>query len=310
MSHIPEYLDSLLPLPMLQYPQDPLLPPTTSSPLDKCLPGQSAVQSPATTSPPTPIGPSSTDWSSPPKPAPTTSNKTWPPKKRTIRRSWMTMKRQSSSLRPASSGTSTPSPNHLTAMLRTAVSPPSLSPAEEDSRTQPSGSRSSTTVGWQGTLPRTALMTSCTCARSMHPPSIQLTLRSLYPIGSMKPFKGQPLDTLPSLMRSRLRTIGGSRLTLCDSGPSTSVSLPTRHNSTAPMGSSKAPSSPKTNAKDGWSAHDFPSGFHIWQENRRTCLQVDGPTGDGRRDEDVTSKWQCDVIDLTNEDSSSDDEEL
>src|SRR6266478_358045 len=100
MSHVPEYLDSLLPLPMLQYPQDPLLPPTTSSPLDKCLPGQSAVQSPATTSPPTPIGPSSTDWSSPPKPAPTTSNKTWPPKKQTTRRSWMTMKKRLSFLKP------------------------------------------------------------------------------------------------------------------------------------------------------------------------------------------------------------------
>src|SRR6266403_1899085 len=31
-SHVPEYLDSLLPLPMLQYPQDPLPPPTISSP--------------------------------------------------------------------------------------------------------------------------------------------------------------------------------------------------------------------------------------------------------------------------------------
>ncbi len=42
-SHILEYLDSLLPLPMLQYPQDPLPPPTISSPLDKCLPDQSTA---------------------------------------------------------------------------------------------------------------------------------------------------------------------------------------------------------------------------------------------------------------------------
>ena len=89
-----------------------------------------------------------------------------------------------------------------------------------------------------------------------------------------------------------------------------SASLPTRPNSIAPTESSKAPSSPETNAKDGWSARDFLSGFHIWQENQRACLQVDGPAGDGRRDEDVTSKRQCDVIDLTNEDSSSNDEEL
>jgi len=31
--------------------------------------------------------------------------------------------------------------------------------------------------------------------------------------------------------------------------------------------------------------------------------------GDGRKDEDITSKRECDVIDLTNKDSSSDDEE-
>src|SRR6266481_6092310 len=53
-SHVPGYLDSLLPLPMLQYLQDPPLPRTTSSPSDKCLPDPSAPPSPATTSPPTP----------------------------------------------------------------------------------------------------------------------------------------------------------------------------------------------------------------------------------------------------------------
>src|SRR6266478_295419 len=175
-------------------------------------------------------------------------------------------------------------------MSRTAASPPLPSPAVEDCQTQPSGSGSSMMVGWWGTPQRTALTTSHTSARFMPPPSIQLTLQSLYPIGSTKPFKGQPLDTLPSLTQSRLRTIGGSRLMLCDSEPSTSTLSPTRCNSTAPTGSSKAPSSPKTNAEDSWSARDFPSGFRIWQENQRTCLQTDGPAGDGRRDEDVTSK--------------------
>src|SRR6266404_5496738 len=51
-SHVPGYLDSLLPLPMLQYPQDPPQPPTISSPSDKCLLNQSAPPSPAMTSPP------------------------------------------------------------------------------------------------------------------------------------------------------------------------------------------------------------------------------------------------------------------
>src|SRR6266478_578082 len=97
-------------------------------------------------------------------------------------------------------------------------------------------------------------------------PSIQLTLWSLYPIGSMKPFKGQPLDTLPSLMQSRLRTIGGSKLMLCGLEPSTSNSSLTKPNSPGITASSKAPLSPETSHEEDWSAQDFPSGFHIWQE--------------------------------------------
>src|SRR6266403_4302075 len=214
------------------------------------------------------------------------------------------------SWKPDSSATLTPSPSRPTGTSKTVDSPPSLSPAEEGSPIQPSGSRSSMMVGWRGTPPRTALTTSRTCARSMHPPSIQLTLWSLYPIGSTKPFKGQLLDTLPSLMQSKLRTIGGSKLTLCDLDSLTSGSSPTRPSSTVPMASSRAPSSPETNAEEGWSVQDFPSRFRIWQESRHACLQIDEPAGDERRDEDVTSKERCDVIDLTNEDSSSDDEEL
>src|SRR6266481_7044001 len=102
--HVPEYLDSLLPLPMLQYLQDPPPPPTISSPSDKCLPDQSAAPSPATTSPQTPTAPSSMGWSSPQKPTLTITSKTCSPKKRTTKRSWMTMKRQSSSSRPDLSG--------------------------------------------------------------------------------------------------------------------------------------------------------------------------------------------------------------
>src|SRR6266404_3569961 len=88
-SHVPGYLDSLLPLPMLQYPQDPQLPPTTSSPSDKCPHDQSAPPSPATTSPQTPTDRSSTDSSSLPRPTLTTTTKTSPPKKWTTKRSWM-----------------------------------------------------------------------------------------------------------------------------------------------------------------------------------------------------------------------------
>src|SRR6266446_6974526 len=196
------------------------------------------------------------------------------------------------------------------ATSRMVTSPPSPSPVATGSPTQPSGSRNLMTGELPDTQWKMALTTYPMSMRSMHPPNIWLTLQSLYPIGSTRPFKGQPLATLPSLMQSRLWTIGGSKLMLSGSGTSMNASLHTRPSLTALTVNSKAPSLPKTNAEDGWSAHDFPSGFRIWQENRRTCLQVDGPVGDGRRDEDVTSKQQCDVIDLTNEDSSSDDKEL
>ncbi len=307
---VPDNLDSLLPLPLLQYPQDLPPPPTISLPLDKCLPAQSTAPSQATTSQLTPTEPSSTGSLSPQRHGLTASPKTSLLKKWITRRSWMTTTRPLSSWRPASLGISKPSPNPPTGTLKTVVSRRSLSPAAMGSLTQQNGFGNSMMVGSPDTQLRMALMTYPMSAKSMRPPSIWLTLQSLYPIGSMKPFKGRPLDTLPSLMQSRLRTIGGSKLTLCTLGPSMSGLLPTRLSSTALTGSSKAPSSPETNAEDGWNARDFPSGFHIWQENRHACLQIDKPAGDGRRDEDVTSKRGCDVIDLTNEDSSSDDEEL
>jgi len=75
------------------------------------------------------------------------------------------------------------------------------------------------------------------------------------------------------------------------------------------MANSRVPSSPETNAEEGWNAHDFLSRFCIWQENCRECPLIGALEGDGRKDEDVTSKRECDVIDLTNKDSSSDDEE-
>src|SRR6266403_6317645 len=141
-------------------------------------------------------------------------------------------------------------------------------------------------------------------------PSIQLTLRSRYLTGSTKPFKGPPLLTPPSSTPSKPPMTGGSKPTSCDSGPSTSASWPTRPSSTALMASSKAPSSPETNVEANSSVHVLPNGFRIWQEGVHTCPPMSGPTGDGRRDEDVASKGGCDVIDLTNEGSSSDDEEL
>ena len=96
---------------------------------------------------------------------------------------------------------------------------------------------------------------------------------------------------------------------LCGLEVLTSKSSPTRPSSTTHMESSRVPSSPETNAEEGWNAHDFPSGFRIWQESHPVCRPTGVLKGDGRKDEDVTSKRECDVIDLTNEDSSTDDKE-
>ncbi len=132
---------------------------------------------------------------------------------------------------------------------------------------RPNGLRSSMTVELRGIQQKMAHTTYPMSVRYMPPPSIQLTLQSLYPIGSTKPFKGQPLALLPSLMQSRLQTTGDLKLTSCVSEPSMSALSPTRPNSTALMVNSKVPSSPKTSAEEGWNACDFPSGFHIWQES-------------------------------------------
>src|SRR6266404_2861901 len=131
----------------------------------------------------------------------------------------------------------------------------------------------------------------------MHPPSIQLTLRSRYLIGSTKPFRGPPPDMLPSSTPSKPPTIGGLKPTSYDSRPSTSASLPTKPNSTAPTANSKVPSSPAINVGAASNARVLQNGFRIWQENRYACPPTSGLAGDGRRDEGVASKRGCDVID-------------
>jgi len=59
----------------------------------------------------------------------------------------------------------------------------------------------------------------------------------------------------------------------------------------------------------GWKWRNFPNGFHIWQPQFRP-RPISPFKEPGRKDVGVLTKGGCDVIDLTNEDSSSDDEEL
>ncbi len=88
------------------------------------------------------------------------------------------------------------------------------------------------------------------------------------------------------------------------------ASSTTKPSLTTPTANSRVPSLLMINVKAGWSVHNFPNGFHIWWENPCACPPISVLGEDGRKDMDVTSKGECDVIDLTNEDSSSDDEEL
>src|SRR6266403_3728047 len=106
----------------------------------------------------------------------------------------------------------------------------------------------------------------------------------------------------PSSTPSKPPTTGGLKPMSYDSEPSTSASWLIRPNSIALMANSKAPSSPETDVEADSNAHVLPNGFHIWRENHSACPPTSELVGDGRRDEGVASKGECDVIDLTNED--------
>src|SRR6266403_2667965 len=124
LAHTPEYLDSLLLLPMLQYPSEetPLLP-TITSPLGGCPLDWSVAPSPLIPSTLTPTGPSSTGLLLPWRHTLTASNKSWPPNDKVTRRSWMTSVKLLNSWKPVPSGISTPSLNPLMATLKMVASP-------------------------------------------------------------------------------------------------------------------------------------------------------------------------------------------
>ncbi len=311
MPQLPEYLGSSLLLSALQYLSEKTPPPSINSfSLDDSPHDLSRALLPCTTWTPPPTMPSSMDWSSPWKHTHTNTTKPLLPRKRPIRRSWMTLVKPLSSLRPALLDTLTPSANHPTGILRTANSLISPFPAAMDSPTQPSGSSSSMMAVSLAIQRKMVLTTFPMSARFMQCPNTQLTLQSLYPIGSTKPFKGQPLAILSSLMQSRAQTIGASKPMLCGTEISMNASSTTKPSLTTPTANSRVPSLLMINVKAGWSVHNFPNGFHIWWENPCACPPISVLGEDGRKDMDVTSKGECDVIDLTNEDSSSDDEEL
>src|SRR6266446_2604036 len=311
LPQLPDYLDYLLLLPTLQYPSEKTPPlstislPSDNSPLDlSIMPSPlTALNQAHTTS-------SSTGLSSPQKHALTALSNNSLLKKRNTRRAWVTSKKALSSWKPTSLGTLIPSPNPQMATLRMGSFPTLPSPVVMVSPIQPSGSSNLTMAVLPAIQRKMVLTTSPMSARFMRHPSTQLTLQSLYPIGSMKPFKGWLLATLSSLMQSRAQMIGASKLTLHSTEILTNTSSTTKPSLTTSTASSRAPSLPVISVRAGWNVCNFLNGFHIWWENPCICPPTNVLMRDGRKDRDITSKGEHDVIDLTIEDSSDDDKEL
>src|SRR6266403_3895546 len=136
-----------------------------------------------------------------------------------------------------------------------------------------------------------------------------LTCQKFSHTGSIRPFKGQELITMSSKKWSKVLATGGFTLKLCSIKISTSRYSTTKpnSNSTTPICTQPKPLVPSV--PPGWKEHDFCNRFCIWQA---PCANP--PTSEltmaGRQDTDVLCKGEHDVIDLTVEDSSSNDEEL
>ncbi len=188
--------------------------------------------------------------------------------------------------------------------------PHSLSPLEMEWRSLPSGSNSSMMGMSLGIVNTMGLETSLTSKRYMLPPLTAVsTCQKFFPSGFGKPFKGHPCNTRSFSRLFGTLTTGGFTPRSSTTANSMRVSSTTRPNLIPPTPSLPQPSPPDFSPLLSWKQRDFPSRFHIWQPlfGSHPMSPCKGP---GRRDMGVHTRVGCDVIDLTNEDSSSDDEEL
>src|SRR6266478_5397387 len=210
----------------------------------------------------------------------------------------------------ASSIIRSPSSRLQTGMSLTIGSPRSLSPSERDPTSWPSGSSNSTMAASQAIASTTEQGTSPTSRRFTLPPRILRSIQQkFFPSGSGRPSKARPFSIKSSDGRYGTLTTGGFTPKSSATTNSTRTSSPSRPSLTSTMPPLPPPKMPDFSPLLGWKWHDFPSRFHIWQPQFGPCStpQSEEP---GRKDANVHTRAGHDVIDLTNEDSSSDDEEL
>ncbi len=195
-------------------------------------------------------------------------------------------------------------------MSLTIGSPRSLSPLERDPTSRPNGSNSSTTATSQAIASMTGQGTSPTSRRFTPPPRIPRSIqRRFSPSGFRKPSRAQPFSIKSSDGLYGTLTTGGFTPRSSNTTSSTRTSSPSKLSLTSTTPPLPPPRMPDFSPLLGWRWHDFPSRFHIWQPQfgPHPTSRSEEP---GRRDADVHTRAGCDVIDLTNEDSSSNDEEL
>src|SRR6266446_6068686 len=213
-------------------------------------------------------------------------------------------------------------PSHISLTIRRPLSKPQMgtlltigsprlaSPLGRGQMSLPSGSNSSMTDALRGIASTTVQGTSPTSKRYMLLPSTALsTHQKFFPTGFGRPFKGHLSNTKSSTRLFGTLTTGGftpKSSTTASLTRTSSLSRPSLTSTTPPL---LQPKIPNFSPLLGWRRCDFPIRFHIWQPQFGPC-----PTSQseerGRKDADVHTRVGCDVIDLTNEDSSSDDEEL
>ncbi len=219
-------------------------------------------------------------------------------------------KKTSSMLSPASSTTKRPSSKPQKGIELTTGSPHLASPWEKGRVSPPNGSNSLMMDASWGTVSTTAQGTSPTSKRSMPlPRTVLSTCQKFFPTGFGRPFKGHLSNTKSSVRLSRTLMTGGYMLKSSAITSSMKTSSPSRPSSTSTTPSLPQPKIPDFSLLLSWRWHNFPSGFHIWEPQFGPCPT--SPSEEcGRKDADIHTRAGCDVIDLTNEDSSSNDEEL
>src|SRR6266403_377451 len=297
-------------------PPTPAGPLTSTCPLSStshwgdCHPSQSAMPSP----PPTWIHPHSMPLSMPLSKLRTAAINTISNrsafKPRSTKWPSTSWRKTSSMLSPISSTIRRPLSKPLRGTSQIRGTQRSPSPLGKEPMSLPNGSNSSTMDRLQDMGSMTGLETSPTSRKYLlHLTIALLTHQRFFPYGFGKPFKGHPCNTKTSERLSTTSTTGDS------TSRSFATTSSTKPSSTIkPSLMSSTPSLPQLSHPDfnpllGWKRHDFPSRFCIWQRPLENCL-MPPPKEHGRRDADVHTKEGCDVIDLTNKDSSSNDKEL